>query len=464
VNFDRQQCRCCFYMAMVLQANRMTNGNNSTVSMDSYKPLHHQSCSSTTSSSPPRSASPSNNQEDSFHRMIFEKVEEGKRDNNPDKCRQILDDLMKMLKHLTADVNNYNLAFRETRPPFYMQEFQRLTDRIDTLTKARDTLTEYLHELEDHNIETVFPYSSSINDVSSINGQLQYSPLEKSPQQHKFSQSPIQSNLKDIFINDYSTPSNDQQTNYQYYPLSSPISTNISSQQTNYFNQRSRSPSMIPSNFIRVHFPNKHTTALASRNDETLEVALESRASRHSVTNLRSYTPVYMISRQPCPWDITLDRVLETEIELEEKTKLDHSFIRKTFFTLTYCDACHKLLIQGVRCLVCGYRIHTRCIRKSNSCRFEPRDIFLRHIKHLGPNRFDTERTTAAQTRNKEQSRSLPRIPLPRPSISPNHGVAANGPIMTSPETLRPSMMKPSSDGIIDIKKPPHVSVIRYFM
>ncbi len=121
VNFDRQQCRCCFYMAMVLQANRMTNGNNSTVSMDSYKPLHHQSCSSTSSSSPPRSASPSNNQEDSFHRMIFEKVEEGKRDNNPDKCRQILDDLMKMLKHLTADVNNYNLAFRETRPPFYMQ-------------------------------------------------------------------------------------------------------------------------------------------------------------------------------------------------------------------------------------------------------------------------------------------------------------------------------------------------------
>ncbi len=31
---------------------------------------------------------------------------------------------------------------------------------------------------------------------------------------------------------------------------------------------------------------------------------------------------------------------------------------------------------------------------------------------------------------------------------------------MTSPETLRPSMTKPSSDGIIDIKKPPHVSVI----
>jgi hypothetical protein len=109
-------------MAMVLQANLMTSSNSSTVPMDLYKPLHHKSCSSTSSSSsPPRSASPTNNQEDTFRRMIFEKVEEGKSDSNPQKCRQILDDLMKMLKHLTADVNNYNLAFRETRPPFYMQ-------------------------------------------------------------------------------------------------------------------------------------------------------------------------------------------------------------------------------------------------------------------------------------------------------------------------------------------------------
>jgi hypothetical protein len=490
-------------MAMVLQANRMTSGNNSTVSMDGFKPLHHKSCSS-----PPRSASPINNQEDSFRRMILEKVDEGKSDSNPEKCRQILDDLMKMLKHLTADVNNYNLAFRETRPPFYVQEFQRLTDRIEILTKARDTLTEYLHEIEDHQ----FPYSSSINDVSSLHSQSQYSPLETSPQQPKLSLSPIHSNSKDLFLNDYSTP-NDQQTNYHYYPLTLPISTHPLSQQTNYFNQRSRSPSMTPTHFIRVHFPNKHTTARASRNDETLEVALESRASRHSVTNLRAYTPVYMISRQPCPWDITLDRVLETEIELEEKTKLEHSFIRKTFFTLTYCDACHKLLIQGVRCLVCGYRIHTRCIRKSHSCRFEPRDMFYRHIKHLGPNRFDPERAST-QSRTKEQSRSLPRIPVSRPSINTNHGVGpqkdisqdspvstahssnvlqspinmlssisssslvqqpssappihhrpqllltVNGPMMTSSETLRPSMTKPSSDGLIDIKKPPqkHIS------
>jgi hypothetical protein len=91
-------------MAMVLQANRVTSSNSSTVPMDSYKQLQQ-----------------STNQEDSFHKKILDKIEEGKRDRDPQKCQQILDDLMKILKHLTADVNNYNLAFRETRPSFYMQ-------------------------------------------------------------------------------------------------------------------------------------------------------------------------------------------------------------------------------------------------------------------------------------------------------------------------------------------------------
>lgn len=88
-------------MAMVLQTNRAPNSTSSTVPMDSYEQ--------------------STEREDSFHRIIFDKIEEGKRDRDVQKCQRILNDLMTMLKHLTADVNNYNLAFRETRPPFYMQ-------------------------------------------------------------------------------------------------------------------------------------------------------------------------------------------------------------------------------------------------------------------------------------------------------------------------------------------------------
>ncbi|CAF2081940.1 unnamed protein product [Rotaria magnacalcarata] len=449
--------------------------------MDSYNQLHNRPT-----------------QEDSFHQKIFDKVEEGKRDKDPQKCRQIIDDLMKLLKHLTADVNNYNSAFRETRPPFYMQEFQRLTDRIEVLTKARDTLTEYLHELEGQNTVKTLPYSTSYNDVTSMDQQfqpqLQYSPTI--PQSNR---------------------SSPPEKPHYHHTSSTPSIHSDSS-------QRPRSPSMTPSNFIRVHFPNKHTTALAPRSDETLEIALESRASRHSITNLRAYTPVYMISRQPCQWDITLDRLRETEIELEENLKLNHSFenIPVRRFPLlngVRCIACHRHIREAYkRCTSCGNNYHNHCCSKAPVCSHP----ILQHIKNLSPDRFNIDRAST-QSRNKEQSRSLPRIPLSRPRINTSQGVGPqkqhigqnshgtplptttnvdyfpnaiqstmnissnslfqppstnmssslpsatspihhipqllltmNGSTVTNPGSLRPSMIKPNSEGLIDAKKPAH--------
>jgi hypothetical protein len=107
-------------MAMVLQVNRVTSSNSSTVPMDSYNQLHE-----------------STNQEDTFHRKIQDKIEEAKRYRNPAKSQQILDDFLTMLKHLTADVNNYNLAFRETRPSFYMQ-VSRVLQAVKSIWTLRD--------------------------------------------------------------------------------------------------------------------------------------------------------------------------------------------------------------------------------------------------------------------------------------------------------------------------------------
>lgn len=67
----------------------------------------------------------------------------------------------------------------------FTKEFQRLTDSIDLLTKAKNTLTEYLHELEGQNTAKILPYSKSYNDVTSTNyqfqPQLQYSPTTTHP-------------------------------------------------------------------------------------------------------------------------------------------------------------------------------------------------------------------------------------------------------------------------------------------
>jgi hypothetical protein len=49
-----------------------------------------------------------------------------------------------------------------------------------------------------------------------------------------------------------------------------------------------------------------------------------------------------MISRQPCPWDITLNRLRETEIELEEKPKLDHSFVSFLIYILIISNQIYR--------------------------------------------------------------------------------------------------------------------------
>ena len=153
-----------------------------------------------------------------------------------------------------------------------IKEFERLTDRIDILTKARDALTEYLREVEDRHIDPTLTCSTSISDVF----QSLHSPIERSSSDRPFRPPKLSLtsppfNTKDINVNDYST-NMDQRTHQHSYPLppapatAPPLSssTHPSSQQAHYYHCRSRSPSMTPNHFIRVHFPNKHTTAVCS--------------------------------------------------------------------------------------------------------------------------------------------------------------------------------------------------------
>lgn len=143
---------------------------------------------------------------------------------------------------------------------FSPKEFQRLTDRIETLTKARDTLTEFLHELENQRVDPSVPYSASSPDVFSSqqspsgipSRSNRSSPPEKAhyPHTSSSSSSSNQSASRDAFSPDHSATTTD--TNEHHPPSTHPI-------------HRPRSPSMTPTSFIRVHFPNKHTTAVRAR-------------------------------------------------------------------------------------------------------------------------------------------------------------------------------------------------------
>ena len=38
--------------------------------------------------------------------------------------------------------------------------------------------------------------------------------------------------------------------------------------------------------------------------------------------------------------------------------------VRKTFFSLVFCDFCLKFLFHGFRCQTCGYKFHQHCSSK----------------------------------------------------------------------------------------------------
>ncbi|XP_023568598.1 serine/threonine-protein kinase B-raf isoform X7 [Octodon degus] len=72
----------------------------------------------------------------------------------------------------------------------------------------------------------------------------------------------------------------------------------------------------------------------------------------------------YGLEKKPIGWDTDISWLTGEELHVEvlENVPLTtHNFVRKTFFTLAFCDFCRKLLFQGFRCQTCGYKFHQRC-------------------------------------------------------------------------------------------------------
>lgn len=71
--------------------------------------------------------------------------------------------------------------------------------------------------------------------------------------------------------------------------------------------------------------------------------------------------------KSPIGWDtdISLLECDEISVEILDKfpiaTSISHTYVRKTFFTLAFCEYCRKLLFQGFYCRICNYRFHQRC-------------------------------------------------------------------------------------------------------
>ncbi len=98
----------------------------------------------------------------------------------------------------------------------------------------------------------------------------------------------------------------------------------------------------------------------------TLRVAL------YKALRLRNLEPEMCVVRamdteKKISWDEDISTLKTEEIRVDIidrcpiPTSISHNFVRKTFFSLAFCECCRRLLFQGFYCRTCGYRFHQRC-------------------------------------------------------------------------------------------------------
>ena len=158
---------------------------------------------------------------------------------------------------------------------------------------------------------------------------------------------------------------------------------------------------------IRAHLPNQQRTTVQVYPGQTLREALSKAMRRRKLTpemctvfisntryvmcdqHFEQWNDVmtsWCDHRQPIEWDRDISQLEGHEILVETRerfpiqTSISHNYVslkslyycshhwliskpqvRKTFFTLAFCECCHRLLFHGFRCQTCGIRFHQRC-------------------------------------------------------------------------------------------------------
>jgi B-Raf proto-oncogene serine/threonine-protein kinase len=129
------------------------------------------------------------------------------------------------------------------------------------------------------------------------------------------------------------------------------------------------SPRTPLKSLLRAHLPNQQRTSVQVREGLSLRDALAKAMKLRNLTT--EMCVVYILAvddaKYPIPWDADISSLEcdEISVEILDKfpiaTSISHNFVRKTFFSLAFCECCHKLLFQGFYCRTCNYRFHQRC-------------------------------------------------------------------------------------------------------
>uniref|UniRef100_A0A8C5KL01 non-specific serine/threonine protein kinase n=1 Tax=Jaculus jaculus TaxID=51337 RepID=A0A8C5KL01_JACJA len=119
---------------------------------------------------------------------------------------------------------------------------------------------------------------------------------------------------------------------------------------------------------VKVYLPNKQRTVVTVRDGmsvyDSLDKALKVRGLNQDCC------VVYRLikgRKTVTSWDTAIAPLDGEELiveVLEDVPLTMHNFVRKTFFSLAFCDFCLKFLFHGFRCQTCGYKFHQHCSSK----------------------------------------------------------------------------------------------------
>ncbi|XP_043253990.1 raf homolog serine/threonine-protein kinase Raf [Colletes gigas] len=146
-------------------------------------------------------------------------------------------------------------------------------------------------------------------------------------------------------------------------------SASTSESESREVNTTSRGQRTPMRSLLRAYLPNQQRTSVQVREGLLLRDALAKAMKLRNLTTEMCVVYILGVDNSKCltSWDtdISLLDCDEISVEILDKfpitTSISHNFVRKTFFSLAFCECCRKLLFQGFYCRTCNYRFHQRC-------------------------------------------------------------------------------------------------------
>ncbi|XP_034489924.1 raf homolog serine/threonine-protein kinase Raf isoform X2 [Drosophila innubila] len=251
---------------------------------------------------------------------------------------------VQLVKHVTReniDALNAKFANLQEPPAMYLTEYQELTSKLHLLEAKEHELMEQLNALQQ-------------DEECQSQSEVQQQQHDQTDQPHYQNQTQILQQQRQL-------------TRHHVHELSDSLisSSGFGSGTASQCGTLTRQPKVL----LRAHLPNQQRTSVevvaGTRLCDALMKALKLRQLEPSMCEV-STTP--HSGRHIIPWntDIGTLHVEEIYVRLLDKFPLGphikHQFIRKTFFSLVFCEGCRRLLFTGFYCSQCNFRFHQRCV------------------------------------------------------------------------------------------------------